>query len=129
MSKKQLVLVLSEPTEGQEEEYDRYYEDVHLEEVLATTGWKLAQRFKLLDELDKNWVEIQQVEDAYIAVVRVERRHVGRHAAPPTLFTCRDQAISRTAGRFCIQHVFKDAVAGFCQLGFICFGKHQLPRS
>jgi len=49
MGKKQLVLVLSEPTEGQEDEYNRYYEDVHLEEVLETTGWKLAQRFKLVD--------------------------------------------------------------------------------
>lgn len=50
MGKKQLVLVLSEPTEGREAEFNRYYEDVHLDEVLETTGWKLAQRFKLVDQ-------------------------------------------------------------------------------
>ncbi len=53
MSKKQLVLVLSEPTEGQEEAFNRYYEDLHLDEVLQTTGWNLAQRFKLVDQVGK----------------------------------------------------------------------------
>ena len=37
MAKKQLVLVSSEPTEG-EEEFNRYYENLHLDEVLETTG-------------------------------------------------------------------------------------------
>jgi hypothetical protein len=50
MAKKQLVMVLSEPTEGNEAEYHRYYEDLHLDEVLATTGWNSAQRFKLVDQ-------------------------------------------------------------------------------
>jgi hypothetical protein len=47
---KQLILVLSEPTEGCEDEYNDYYENTHLDEVIATTGWKLAQRFKLEDQ-------------------------------------------------------------------------------
>ena len=38
MAKKQLVLVLSEPTEGAAEEFNRYYENLHLDEVLETTG-------------------------------------------------------------------------------------------
>ena len=50
MAKKQLVLVLSEPSEGQEDEFNRYYEDQHLDEVLQTTGWKIAQRFKLVEQ-------------------------------------------------------------------------------
>ncbi len=50
MSKKHLVLVLTEPTEGQSEEFDRYYEQDHIDEVLATTGWTSGQRFKLADE-------------------------------------------------------------------------------
>ena len=50
MAKKQLVLVLTEPTEGQEEEFNRYYEDLHLDEVLQSTGWKSAQRFRLVDQ-------------------------------------------------------------------------------
>lgn len=50
MAKKQLVLVMTEPTEGSEDEFNRYYEDLHLDEVLQTTGWKSAQRFKLVDQ-------------------------------------------------------------------------------
>lgn len=47
MKKKHMVLVLAEPTEGKEDEFNDYYENVHLEEVLETAGWKSAQRFKL----------------------------------------------------------------------------------
>ena len=46
-----LVLVLSEPREGQTEEFDRYYEQDHIDEVLQTTGWTRGQRFKLTDEV------------------------------------------------------------------------------
>ena len=50
MKKKQIVLVLTEPAEGQEIEFNRYYEDIHLDEVIHTTGWKSAQRFQLVGE-------------------------------------------------------------------------------
>lgn len=45
-----LVLVLTEPTEGQEDEFNNYYEHTHLDEVIETTGWQTAQRFQLVDE-------------------------------------------------------------------------------
>ena len=61
-----LVLVLSNPIEGQEEEFDRWYEDVHLDEILATTNWQSAQRFKLVDE---QWVK--SAHD-YLALYEVE---------------------------------------------------------
>lgn len=54
MAKKQIVLVLTEPTDGQEIEFNRYYEDLHLDEVLETTGWKSAQRFKLVDQAGRD---------------------------------------------------------------------------
>ena len=44
---KHVVVVLTEPTAGRDEEYNTYYENLHLDEVLATTGWTSAQRFKL----------------------------------------------------------------------------------
>lgn len=47
MSKKHLVFILTEPTEGQEDAFNDYYENVHLDEVIETAGWKSAQRFKL----------------------------------------------------------------------------------
>ena len=47
---KHMVVVLTEPTEGCDEEFNDYYENVHLEEVIATTGWTSAQRFQLADQ-------------------------------------------------------------------------------
>ena len=47
---KHMVVVLTEPTEGYDEEFNDYYENVHLEEVIATTGWTSAQRFQLTDQ-------------------------------------------------------------------------------
>jgi hypothetical protein len=45
-----VVIVLSDPVEGSEGEYDDWYEKVHLDEVLATTGWSSARRFVLTDQ-------------------------------------------------------------------------------
>jgi hypothetical protein len=44
-----LVMVMSNPREGQEEEFNDWYENTHLDEVLATTSFTWAQRF-VLDE-------------------------------------------------------------------------------
>ena len=44
---KHLVVVLTEPSQDREKEYNEYYENIHLDEVIETTGWKTAQRFKL----------------------------------------------------------------------------------
>ena len=44
-----LVLVMSNPSEGMEEEFNDWYEHTHLDEVLATTNFSWAQRF-VLDE-------------------------------------------------------------------------------
>ncbi|MSR14833.1 MAG: hypothetical protein EXR86_09795 [Gammaproteobacteria bacterium] len=44
---KHIVVVLTEPTAGREDEYNDYYEKQHLDEVLATTDWTSAQRFRL----------------------------------------------------------------------------------
>lgn len=50
MAKRQLVLILTEPTEGKEDEFNDYYENLHLGEVLATTNLQSAQRFKLVGQ-------------------------------------------------------------------------------
>lgn len=47
---KHVVLVLTEPVAGREEEFNAYYEDLHIDEVLATAGWRSGQRFTLTDE-------------------------------------------------------------------------------
>jgi hypothetical protein len=81
MAKKQFVLVLTEPTEGREDEFNRYYEDVHLDEVLETTGWKSAQRFQLVDQKGKDcplpylaFYETEVNEDKSAIKIMDERR-------------------------------------------------------
>ena len=47
MTKKHLVLVLTEPAEGQDDAFHDYYENIHLDEVIASAGWQSAQRYRL----------------------------------------------------------------------------------
>ena len=47
---KHVVVVLTEPTEGRTDEYNDYYEQTHIDEVLASTGWLTGQRFELVDQ-------------------------------------------------------------------------------
>ncbi|MFM8303659.1 MAG: hypothetical protein ACKOA9_05085 [Actinomycetota bacterium] len=42
-------LVFSNPVAGTEDEFNRWYDEVHLPEVLATPGIRSAQRFRLLE--------------------------------------------------------------------------------
>jgi|SoiMethySBSTD1v2_1073268.scaffolds.fasta_scaffold1472297_1 hypothetical protein len=42
-----LVMVLSNPVEGREQEFDEWYEHTHLDEILATAGFRAAQRYRL----------------------------------------------------------------------------------
>jgi len=51
---KQLVLVLTEPTEGKEEAFNEYYEQLHLKEVLSSTELKSAQRYQLVDQVGED---------------------------------------------------------------------------
>jgi hypothetical protein len=41
------LIVFSEPVDGHEDEYNKWYDEVHLREVVAIDGFVAAQRFKL----------------------------------------------------------------------------------
>lgn len=41
------VLIFTNPVEGQDEAFADWYENTHLDEVLATAGFRAAQRFDL----------------------------------------------------------------------------------
>ena len=47
---KYILLVQSNPTDGKEAEYNAWYDDVHLGEVLEVNGFTAAQRFKVEGE-------------------------------------------------------------------------------
>lgn len=63
---KHVLLVFSDPTEGQEDEYNRWYNEVHLKEVIATPGFVNAQRFKVADVMpgatDHKYLAIYEVD-------------------------------------------------------------------
>jgi hypothetical protein len=44
---KQILVVVSNPMPGQEDEYNRWYSEQHLDDVLRVPGIVAAQRFKL----------------------------------------------------------------------------------
>jgi len=44
------LIVFSAPKPGREDEYNQWYNDVHLEEVVAIPGFVAAQRFELSED-------------------------------------------------------------------------------
>ena len=42
------LVVLTNPVEGREDEYNEWYSDRHLEDVLAVEGFEAAQRFEFV---------------------------------------------------------------------------------
>ena len=44
---KHVLVVVTNPLPGQEEEYNRWYTDQHLDDVLRVPGFVAAQRFKV----------------------------------------------------------------------------------
>ena len=64
---KHLVLVLTEPTEGNEEAFNEYYEHTHLDEVLASAGYDTAQRFKLGDEAEAE-AQLEAAEKLHVPI-------------------------------------------------------------
>lgn len=44
-----ILLVFSNPVDGREEEYNDWYSNHHLDEILAVDGFTLAQRFRLAE--------------------------------------------------------------------------------
>jgi hypothetical protein len=42
-------VVLSEPVAGREDEYNRWYSERHLKDVIAVPGFVSAQRFKMIE--------------------------------------------------------------------------------
>ena len=59
---------MTNPIEGKEKEYNDWYSNVHLKEVVAIKGFKSAQRFKLTkaqqsDEQPFKYMAIYEIEN------------------------------------------------------------------
>ncbi len=64
---KTYYLVFSYPVEGMEEEYNQWYNNVHLKEVLQIEGFNSAQRFELTSSQ-----LIEEQEYKYLAMYEID---------------------------------------------------------
>ena len=70
MANHQLV-VLTNPVVGREDEYNAWYNDQHLQDVLAVPGFVAAQRFKVADRDLKT-------SHKYLAIYEVETENLAK---------------------------------------------------
>ena len=63
---KHLMLVFTDPVEGKEDEYNAWYNDVHLAEVIESPGFVRAQRFEVADMMpgvtDHKYVAVYEMD-------------------------------------------------------------------
>lgn len=82
------LLVSSKPIEGSDAEYNRWYDEQHLTDVLRIPGIVSAQRFKLFDQADPreaNYLAIYDIEAEDIATVLGEiSKRAGTELMPMT---------------------------------------------
>ena len=64
------LIVFTEPTPGREAEYNDWYDNVHLRDVLETEGFVGAQRFALADAQIGDVAE--QAPGRYLAIYEIE---------------------------------------------------------
>lgn len=67
---KYTYVVMSNPVAGKEEEYNRWYTDQHLPDVLAVPGFVAAQRFRVDDKdskLPHRYLALYEIETDDIA--------------------------------------------------------------
>jgi hypothetical protein len=65
-----LFIVLSNPTEGREDEYNDWYEKVHLPDVLSVPGVAAAQRYALAAMPDND--ALPKSSHSYLAVYELD---------------------------------------------------------
>jgi hypothetical protein len=75
------LIVFTDPVPGREDEYNDWYDHVHLRDVLAVPGFVAAQRFRLtmpmIGDLKSRYLAVYEFEAAIPAEVLAE---IGRRA-------------------------------------------------
>lgn len=62
------LLVFTNATEGNDDEFNKWYDEIHLKEVLETPGFVAAQRFKLTEAQAAD----EEQKYRYLAIYEVE---------------------------------------------------------
>jgi hypothetical protein len=69
---KHVLIALTSPVEGKEDEYNRWYNEIHIPEILSVPGITSARRFR---------VKVAQIPGAatakYVAIYEVETDNLG----------------------------------------------------
>ena len=60
------MVVTSRPTEGREDEYNAWYQNIHLRELVALPGFKSAQRFRHARSL------VEGEAEPYMSIYEIE---------------------------------------------------------
>lgn len=103
---KHLVLVFTNPEEGREAEFNAWYDDVHLPDVLSVAGFSAAQRFVAAtgargERPDQQYLAVYEVDtDDLPAALEALRgaakdMHIDESMAPETVVTYAFSAVSR----------------------------------
>lgn len=71
--KKYRFVVLSNPTPGMEDEYNKWYNETHMREVVAVSGIDTAQRFKIHEESLRPGVNPAH---KYLAIYEIETNDI-----------------------------------------------------
>lgn len=62
------MIIMSRPVEGRDAQYNAWYQDVHLEQMLALKGFKSVQRFRHVQTLG------ERKSYPYAAIYEIETR-------------------------------------------------------
>ena len=79
-----ILVVMSSPVEGMEDEYNAWYSDIHLQEVVELPGFVSAQRFEMADTQLKDILtpaeknrSYGETEHRYLAIYEMEAESAG----------------------------------------------------
>lgn len=73
--KRYLFLAFTNPTEGNEAEFNRWYDEQHLDDVINIPGFVSARRFRLAERQFQ--FNTQQQEHRYLAMYEIETDDIG----------------------------------------------------
>lgn len=91
-----MLVVLTNPVSGREQEYNEWYTNVHLSDVLKMPGFKSAQRFTLAREGGSEWKYMALYEfesEEPEKVMELLQKHVGDMTMSDALDTIHVSAV------------------------------------
>lgn len=81
------IIVLSKPVAGRETEFDEWYTNVHVRDLLKVPGFRTAQRFRIMEGLSsgapQQFIAMYEVEtDDLAATMAIVQQRLGTDQMP-----------------------------------------------